>query len=104
MDTTEIVLGALATFRLTWLVTADEITAPIRKAIDSLERPKLSTLIACQWCFSIWIGVIVAVAAWHLDGAIYEVPAAALSFSAVAGLLGNTAKANATAANRGDTW
>src|SRR4051812_24240713 len=99
MTTTELVLGAFATFRLTWLVSADTIAEPLRRWVESLGRPKLCTLITCQWCLSVWFGALVAVAAWQLDGAAFLVPAAALTFSAVAGLLSNATKSAATAAN-----
>lgn len=85
----DVVLGALATFRLTRLWTDDEITEDARGWL--LRRlpsdGKLAYLVGCPWCISMYVGAGVAVAAWLAPSTPYTVAAAALSFSAVAGLL-----------------
>jgi hypothetical protein len=70
-------VDALATYRLTRLVTSDVISEPVRMAllrstgaepppgqddptaqelVDSLEDPpRLATLITCRWCAGMWI-------------------------------------------------
>ena len=80
----ELLVDALATYRLTRLATADVISEPVRMAVlrrtgaepppgeddpsaqeivESLEDPpRLATLITCRWCAGIWIaaGVVAA--------------------------------------------
>lgn len=89
---TFIVLGALATHRLTILANVDEITAPIRERI--LDRwPPMPTsptyVLTCPWCMSIWMAVAV-VGAYSLLVAwpgLWVAGAAVLAFSSVTGLL-----------------
>ncbi len=87
----ELVVDAVATYRLTRLVTKDVITAPLRDSfveamyvaagraeaarpeIDSAQltwseyaeddrnAPKLATLVVCRWCASIWLALGVVV-------------------------------------------
>lgn len=49
----ELLLLALAAFRLTHLVVFDKITEPMRKPFEG--RPFLGTLVTCYWCAGIWI-------------------------------------------------
>lgn len=56
-STTDYALAALATYRLTRLVTTDEITAPIRDRIWRTRPPETSRvgyLLTCNWCSSIY--------------------------------------------------
>ena len=48
---------SLAVYRLTRLVTQDDITAPIRERIFQKlgDDHKLSELISCPWCSSVWL-------------------------------------------------
>lgn len=81
-------IGAtLATYRLTRLVTADRITERLRIELDSRSK-WLGYLITCDWCLSIWLAPVVAVAvrAWG-DTAVVQVAVAALAMSALTGLL-----------------
>lgn len=85
-----LLLDALAAHRLTRLVTADVITAPVRDriiewaydrdgateevladadaygwtdaAINDDDPPKLATLVTCRWCAGVWIAVGVVLA------------------------------------------
>lgn len=87
---TKLVLGAAATARLARLVTRDTIfdtpRARFVRKMDRTDHLKLAELAVCPWCVSVWIGVVVAVAADRdLPG--YEVATAALAFSMAAGIL-----------------
>jgi hypothetical protein len=86
------VLAVLATYRLTLLVVADELTEDLRKPaiawLDRREHFKLATLIGCPWCASWWIGLPVAWSAheWGTEWW-WQVGALGLAASAVTGLL-----------------
>jgi hypothetical protein len=108
----ELLVDAVAAYRLTRLVTADDITAPIRDAIvewsyDRLpdveversggetwsdvaiadpDAPKLATLITCRWCTGVWVGAGV-VAARRLTPRAWQPLAEALSLAAAAALV-----------------
>ena len=84
------VIYALCTYRLSVLVTLDEITLKVRAAIvkwsTKHKHPFLSTFIGCTWCVSIWIaGGVVLLARFGGSWAVY--PCSALAFSAIAGFL-----------------
>lgn len=63
-------VDGLATYRLVKLVRDDRITAPAREALEERQGPpedsKLTYLLNCPWCLSIWfaapVAVVVAVA------------------------------------------
>ena len=91
MDTiTLLLLGALATARLTRLVTTDRITqAPRSWLLSKLKDDGLAAyLVVCDWCASVYVGTALAAA-----GAAYGAwpwawtPVVAMSFSYVAGHL-----------------
>ena len=94
MSMTTFVLMALATARLTRLVTQDRITqAPrywlVRRAVKAQgDESLLAYLIVCDWCVSIYTGAAVAGAwwAWHDTGWLIWVTGA-LAFSYAAGWL-----------------
>jgi hypothetical protein len=82
-----LVVAALATYRLTRLVTADKITEPLRLWV--LDRSQWAGyLVTCDWCLSIWIAPPVAVCAvlWG-DSTVVAIGLCALAFSAVTGVL-----------------
>ena len=95
-----VVCGALATARLTRLVTADRITEAPRRWIGGFHsvpdygdaevtianRHRLYLFITCPWCVSIWIAAAV-VALSVLIPHVWIYAAAMLSASEVAGLL-----------------
>ena len=90
MTTMLLVLGALATARITRLITTDRITEAPRNAIlrrldaDSL----LAYLIVCDWCSSVYVGAGVAAAGAALGWWSWSVAIpAALTFSYIAGYL-----------------
>lgn len=83
-----ITIGAVV--RLTRLVTADYITAPIRERLITRwgEDSKRSYLLTCDWCASIWIAPFVATVAilWPTNRVVI-IGLLALTASLVAGLL-----------------
>lgn len=80
-------LAFLACYRLTRLITGDEITRPIREAAFDRSR-WFGYLVSCDWCLSIWIAPLVAtpVVIWSENRFVFAVMLA-LALSAVAGLL-----------------
>lgn len=99
---TLLLLDSLAVFRLTRLVVADTITAPLREKLGGRRaatsmtmggermmvaaRPRLVEFITCPWCISPYLAVLV-VAAQALAPAVWIFPSAVLAFSAVAGVI-----------------
>lgn len=88
-------LAALATARLTRLVTADILTeAPRDTVINWLTyrgHGMLAYLLSCPWCASMYIGSGVA-AAWYAwgDSRVFAALCAALAFSHITGRLATT--------------
>lgn len=60
MSVVALVVDVAATRRLTRLVTKDEITAPVREWAWKNDRKKLTYLVNCPYCVSVWAGVLVA--------------------------------------------
>lgn len=56
----ELVVDALATYRITRLVVEDTITQPLRDLVES--GTWLDRLIECPWCVGVWVGMGVAAA------------------------------------------
>lgn len=97
-----LVLDALATARLTRLVIADTITAPIRARLAGsrastsynlggermmvVARPRLTQFITCPWCISPYLAGIV-IACQALIPAVWLYASAVLAFSLVAALI-----------------
>lgn len=90
MDTITLILAALATARITRLITSDRITeAPrgwVLRRLD--EGGLLAYLIVCNWCASVYVGAGMA-GAWYAWGGHrwFAAVCAALAFSYVAGFL-----------------
>lgn len=90
MDLITLLLAALATARLTRLITTDRITeAPRNWIIRRLPRESLlAYLLVCSWCSSIYVGVGLGAAWWAWgDHRWFAAGCAALAFSYVAGWL-----------------
>lgn len=88
MDAITLLVAALATARITRLVTTDRITqAPRRWVLSKLEDDGLMAyLVVCDWCASVYVGAGVAVLLWAgPDWVVW--PMAALAFSYVTGWL-----------------
>lgn len=91
------VVAALATYRATLLVTADELTRPPREwAIAKVgEESRWAHLIECPWCVSCWLaGPVVASALWWSDGWGWWLVAGGLAASATTGFLASYASPN----------
>lgn len=94
MNAVDHVLAAGATARLARLVAQDSILDDVRlkfvRTMDSSGHPKLAELAVCQWCVSVWIGGLVVLAGSRkVPG--YRLITAALTYSMVAGILGDLA-------------
>lgn len=96
----DLVLYALATARLTRLLTADKITEPVRDRIRAhlAGRPRLlrhATYLlgddqhdGCAWCASIWIAAAAAPVAWRFGRhPAAAIPATALALSQLTGMI-----------------
>jgi hypothetical protein len=115
MSALTLAVDAVAAYRLTRLVTADEITEEPREAIvrssfrscgidvefvdeetavdvvaayrnEHGPPPKLATLVTCRWCAGVWIGFGVVVAR-RIVPRLWSPVADALALSAAAALL-----------------
>lgn len=57
----ELMVDGLATYRLVKLVRDDRITEPVRESVIERQGPpeesKISYLLNCPWCLSIYFGV-----------------------------------------------
>jgi hypothetical protein len=86
----DVILDGLATYRITRLITTDEITRPVREAlVERLEatgRARAAYLLQCPVCMSMWVGMGVAVAPYVL-GRAWQPARVALSASAVVMLI-----------------
>lgn len=57
----DLIVDALAAWRLTHLVVEDELTAPLRDWVsERWPERKPAYLIRCPWCVGIWAGLTVA--------------------------------------------
>lgn len=88
MDAIILATAALATARITRLVTTDRITQAPRSWIIKRLNPEglLAYLIVCDWCASVYVGAGVAALLW-VGPAWIVWPLYALAFSYVAGYL-----------------
>ncbi len=87
MEAITLLTAALATARLTRLITTDRITeAPRNAVLRRLDASSLCAyLIVCDWCVSVYVGAAVAgsLCAWEWS----RWPLYALAFSYTAGWL-----------------
>lgn len=83
------IISSLATYRLTRLVTTDEIASPIREKIWQTHPPessRLGYLLTCNWCSSVYAASALQISriiAPRTTTAVETI----LALSAVAGLL-----------------
>jgi hypothetical protein len=92
-DRTEVpmalLVDALATYRLVKLVRDDRITEPAREAVEARhggpEQSKVTYLLNCPWCLSIYAGAALTLARrrWPVATALVARP---LALSALTGL------------------
>ena len=89
MTILEFIVFSLATYRATRLVTRDEIFSDTRNRIWNRfppETTKTGYLFTCEWCSSVWLGLVFA--SWYtISSNTFRFFAVALALSAVAGLL-----------------
>jgi hypothetical protein len=88
----DLVVGALATYRLTKLVNDDYITQPLRdKVVKHFGEPdesKITYLVHCPWCVSIYTGGLVSTALMmYPDNRVVRVATTAFAFSALTGIM-----------------
>lgn len=90
MDFVTLAILALATARVTRLITSDRVTASLRAALvrKAGATSRLTYLIHCDWCVGMYVGTGAAVA-WHfLHGNPYfDVPMIALGLSYFTGYM-----------------
>jgi hypothetical protein len=80
-----LLVNALASYRLTRLITDDLITEPVRARVRRFREPWASG-IECPWCVGFWVSCgVVAVSSWLPE--LWAPAATVLAFSAVAGWL-----------------
>lgn len=87
MDALWYAITALATYRLTRLVTADQITQNFRGWVA--DRSKWAGyLVTCDWCFSIWVAPWPTLALLHHGtNPVVQFGLVGLSFSAISGMI-----------------
>ena len=100
----DLIDDALATYRLTRLVTTDRVTQKLRdrlnerwgtKTVPTIPsgtrtvRTAFGELLTCDWCVSIYVGAAVAAVRTFAPRA-WRPIARALASSAVAGVIGST--------------
>lgn len=92
-----IAIYALAFMRVTYLVTLDTITEPVRDwiVVHLDDAPGsagswFAYLVTCPWCASVWLGAVAApvLLTWG-DSPWLFVPALALALSQIAGMFSN---------------
>lgn len=88
-DLTDLAIRGLATYRLTRLITRDEIAAPVRDRIWSKYPPETTRtgyLLTCEWCTSVWAASALQISRIIAPRTTRTVETV-LAMSAVAGLL-----------------
>lgn len=88
-EITALLIAALATARVTRLITTDEITSEIRQALLRRldDQSKLAYAITCNWCASIYVAAATApLVWWHSTRPAVMIPLIALAFSQIVGM------------------
>jgi hypothetical protein len=86
-DPAALVVGALATHRLTRLALEDRITEPLREQVqEAAPEGRLAYFVTCPWCVSMWIAAGWAALTVAAPGAA-AAAGAVLAWSSVTGLL-----------------
>ena len=90
MDALNLITLALSTARVTRLVTTAKIAEPMRVAVIKRLKPRgmPAYLIVCDWCVSVYAGLVVT-GAWYAWGGTrgFQLTSVALTLSYVAGFL-----------------
>jgi len=88
MDALSLIILALATFRVTRLMTTDIIFETPRNLFWRRfppETSKLGYLLTCEWCLSIWVASLLFISA--MLSTVVVIVAVPFALSAIAGLL-----------------
>jgi hypothetical protein len=96
-DPVLLVVFALAVARVTGLIVSDAITEPARDRLIGWldDRPAtlgshIADLVQCPWCVGMWVSLLAAPLVWFWgDSPVMLVPAIALAFSQVTGMISN---------------
>ncbi len=88
MTTLAVVLLIGATARLTRLLTVDFILEPVREFI-SRGGETLGYFIRCDWCVSVWTGLVVFLFGWYAPDTLVLIVTGGFTASLVAGWLGH---------------
>lgn len=69
MNFLQLLLGGLATYRLSLLISKEDGPAYIFRKLRKLPPPNSSVKdgLSCEWCMSIWMGALVALYLWWAD-------------------------------------
>ncbi|GAA2588130.1 hypothetical protein ACWCO0_34795 [Streptomyces tubercidicus] len=89
MSLAEFLLSVGATCRLTRFITKDTLAAGFRSWVAGRfgDDSKLSYLVSCSWCTSVWVGSTMAALTYGSAGTTaFQVATTALSLSYLAGL------------------
>jgi hypothetical protein len=84
----EVAVLCLGAFRLTRLVTTDDILSPLRDRLWRRFPPstRLGYVVTCNWCTSVWVSVVLVVA-YSIAPNTTTYVSAPLALSAVVGIL-----------------
>jgi fatty acid desaturase len=96
-DPVLLVIYVLAVTRLTGLIVSDSITEDARDNFIAWldDRPKtlgayITTLVTCPWCAGMWAALIASPLVWFWGHSPFMlIPAIALAFSQVTGMISN---------------
>lgn len=96
----QLLVYALAVARVTGLIVSDAITEPVRDwiVVRLDDRPAtlgeaISTLITCPWCAGMWVSLVAAPLVWFAgDSSVMLIPALALAFSQVTGMIASVGR------------
>lgn len=85
----ELLVLALASFRLTRLVTTDQLSAQLRERVWARRPPessRLGYLLTCDWCVSIWTSALL-VLVYSISSTTALAVGAVLALSAAASIV-----------------
>lgn len=85
----DLTVDGLATYRLVKLIRDDRIAQPLRDKVEEEqgppERSKITYLLSCPWCLSIYFGVALTLGRRRLP-AVTDLVARTLALSAITGI------------------
>ena len=91
MSPLHLAIISFAAHRITRLLTADDITAPIRHILSTrfASHPHLTYLLDCPWCVGFWVSAVLILT---LDTWFLPIPLPPLTIAAVSSVVGIVAK------------